>query len=700
MNKLNELLAQYLHNELSETDKTLFEKELEKNPELQNELEELQGVDAFLKQSLPTEFEETLDDDAHTAILHAATKGDVRIAIQDVVAKSKPSKRTMKSKVLLFLITTGSLAAACCVVFLSSPALVDELKVPFINVMVLESGESEVRLKDLPPPPPEEPPILEEILIEIDMPQVDIEAPPATFDVQSPQPREMNAVALSPSLVVMKNIMGSRSSRTRKAPIGRFGRARRSDELNAEAYDHVAENDFINVADEAYSTFSIDVDTASYSNVRRLLNQGQLPPKGAVRVEEMINYFKYNYATPKDEKPFAVHLDVSTSPWNENAKLVRIGLKGREVDRGERPQANLVFLIDVSGSMYSSNKLPLLKRAMKLLLNNLNEKDHVSIVVYAGTSRIVLASTPCSEKSLIENAIDGLQAEGSTNGEAGIDLAYRIAVGHFIEGGINRVILCSDGDFNVGETSNSALIEQIQKNAKTGIFLSVMGFGMGNYKDATLEKLANKGNGMYGYIDTFDEAKKVFGEQINGTLLTIAKDVKIQVEFNPQQVSSYRLIGYENRKLDKQDFNDDKKDAGEIGAGHTVTALYELIPVGAENENAKVDDLRYQLKTKTDDALAGEIMNVKIRYKAPDEDKSQLLEFPLKGHLAEIKSSNEDMNLAVAVATFGMILTDSEYKGDADYDSVLELAKDLNRKDEKEFIKLVKAAQRLAIMED
>ena len=402
---------------------------------------------------------------------------------------------------------------------------------------------------------------------------------------------------------------------------------------NTEAYAEVTHNPFVSVATTPLSTFSIDVDTASYANVRRFLNGNQLPPPGAVRIEELVNYFTYDCAPPKaDEAPFAVHMDVAGCPWAADHRLVRIGLKGRVIAEEDRPPMNIVFLLDRSGSMKRANKLPLFQKACKLLVERLDEGDTIGIVTYASGSGVELQPTTADRKDEIVKVIDGLRAAGSTNGAAGIVDAYKMARKAFIKGGANRVVLCTDGDFNVGTTSNDQLVNLITREAKSGVFLSVLGFGMGNIKDDRLEKLADKGNGNYAYIDTIDEARKVLVEQMTGTLITIAKDVKIQVEFNPAQAVSYRLIGYENRLLAKEDFNDDTKDAGEIGAGHTVTALYEVVPTGVKDPANPVDKLKYQKDgAKLTDAgkTSGELLTVKLRYKLPDESVSKLLSVPV-----------------------------------------------------------------------
>jgi len=480
--------------------------------------------------------------------------------------------------------------------------------------------------------------------------------------------------------------------------------AKGEQEFNTETYDHIVDNAFASVADRPLSTFSIDVDTASYSNMRRFLQSGQLPPPGAVRIEEMLNYFRYDYAPPSGDEPFAAHTEIAACPWNTDHRLVRIGLKGKEVRNQDRPAGNFVFLLDVSGSMDQPNKLPLVVEGMKMLVEQLGENDRVAIVVYAGASGMVLPSTKCDHKETVIAALDLLRAGGSTNGGAGIELAYRTAGENFIRGGSNRVVLCTDGDFNVGVTNQSELIRLIEAKAKSGIFLTVLGFGTGNYKDSTMEKLADKGNGNYGYIDTKSEARKVLVEQLTGTLVTIAKDVKIQVEFNPAKVTAWRLIGYENRLLRKEDFNDDTKDAGEIGAGHTVTALYEVIPVGVAFNAPGVDPLRYQPAKPAAAEAAGkhsdELMLLKLRYKRPDGERSELLSFPVMDNGGKFAGASEGFRFAAAVAAFGMILRNSPYKGDYKIGGVVELADgSLGKGDDvayrKEFVELARQAGKL-----
>jgi len=478
--------------------------------------------------------------------------------------------------------------------------------------------------------------------------------------------------------------------------------------FNTEAYDAIVENAFLKTADAPLSTFSIDVDTASYSNVRRMLNAGQLPPRGAVRLEEFINYFTYDYPRPTGDDPFAVTTEAARCPWNGDHVLVRVGLKGKEIHRNERPATNLVFLVDVSGSMSDANKLPLVRESLKLLVNELGDSDRVAMVVYAGRSGLVLPSTGGDRKQTILEAIDRLSSGGSTNGASGITLAYQTAVDNFIVGGVNRVVLATDGDFNVGVTNQSELVNLIEAKAKSGVFFSALGYGMGNLKDSTLEKLADKGNGNYAYIDTIDEARKVLVEQMSGTLVTIAKDVKVQIEFNPARVAAYRLLGYENRILAAQDFNDDKKDAGEIGAGHTVTALYELIPAGpaAAKETKQlptIDELKYQQpkqgKELTAAAKSDELLTLKLRYKQPDGDVSKLIERPLADDVRSYGQASGDFKFAASAAAFGMLLRHSQYAGSATYDAVLELAQEGIGQDKggyrNEFIELVRKARDL-----
>ena len=470
---------------------------------------------------------------------------------------------------------------------------------------------------------------------------------------------------------------------------------------DTESYDRVYENPFLAAVENPLSTFSIDVDTASYANVRRFLNQSRMPPKDAVRIEEFINYFNYQYPDPEGKHPFSVTMEISDCPWNDAHRLVHIGLQGKKIAIDKLPNSNLVFLLDVSGSMSSPNKLPLLKAAFKLLVKNLRKEDRVAIVVYAGAAGLVLPSTPGNEKEKIFAALDKLQAGGSTAGGAGIKLAYKTARDNFIENGNNRIILATDGDFNVGASSDSEMVRLVEEKRNEGVFLTTLGFGMGNYKDSKMEKLADKGNGNYAYIDSILEAKKVLVTEMGGTLLTIAKDVKLQIEFNPAKVKGYRLIGYENRMLRKEDFDDDTKDAGELGAGHTVTALYELIPAGSAEEIPGSSKLKYQKSGASTTAQnSNELMTVKLRYKAPKEDKSQLIVQPLEDKGVVLAKTSDNFRWSAGVATFGLLLRGSQFKGSSSYKLAKRLAEGARGKDENgyrhEFIKLVEKAELLA----
>jgi Ca-activated chloride channel family protein len=469
---------------------------------------------------------------------------------------------------------------------------------------------------------------------------------------------------------------------------------------DSETYNEAKESGFLSPLTKPLSTFSIDVDTASYSNVRRFISEGQLPPAGAVRIEELINYFSYAYPQPSGGHPFSVTTELGPCPWNSSRKLVRIGLKAKDIDKKDMPPSNLVFLIDVSGSMSAPNKLPLLKQALKMLVRQLDEKDRVAMVVYAGSDAVVLETTPGSDQAKIFAAIESLGAGGSTHASSGIVTAYQLAAQSFIPGGNNRVILASDGDFNVGVTSPDELQKLVEDKRKSGVSLTVLGFGMGNYRDDTMEILADKGNGSYAYIDSLLEAKKVLVKELSGTLFTLAKDVKIQAEFNPAKVSAYRLIGYENRALADEDFNNDKKDAGEIGAGHTVTALYELIPADAP---PLVDPLKYQqTEQKPLPAAAGvskELMTVKLRYKPLDSDQSVLMDTVIEDSGAALENTSADFRFAAAVAGYGMLLTRSELAGDLTWRQVIQLAKDARGSDEQgwraEFVRLAESAELL-----
>lgn len=496
-----------------------------------------------------------------------------------------------------------------------------------------------------------------------------------------------------------------------------------------EQYARIVENQFLNpaTAEHALSTFAIDVDTASYANVRRFLNGGQLPPPDAVRIEEFVNYFKYKYPQPKGDDPFSVNMEMADCPWHPGHKLLRVGVQGKEIHRAERPASNLVFLIDTSGSMTDENKLPLLKTSFKMLVGELNENDKVTIVTYAGNAGLRLPPTRGHEKETIIAAIDGMQSGGSTHGSAGIKLAYEIAAAQFIKDGTNKVILATDGDLNVGITDDAALVELISQKAETGVYLTVLGVGTGNLKDAKMERLADNGNGIYAYLDSVREAQKVLVEEMSGSLVTIAKDVKIQLEFNPAEVQSYRLLGYENRVMANKDFRNDAKDAGEIGAGHSVTAMYEVALVGAGNPMAKADDkpqeeplkyqrpavteseaLKYQKAPEaaklnlTDAAKHGELLTLRLRYKKPEatkEDAAKELQFPLKDKGGNFNSASQDFQFASAVVAFGLTLRNSEFRGGANLSAVQEIATAVTGDDvgghRAEFVDLVRRAKTL-----
>jgi Ca-activated chloride channel homolog len=476
--------------------------------------------------------------------------------------------------------------------------------------------------------------------------------------------------------------------------------AKRADtNFNTEDYSPIVENKFLDATGNPLSTFSIDVDEAAYSNIRRYLENGSMPPAGAVRIEEMINYFDYNYPQPANDHPFSVNTEIADCPWSPQHRLVHIGLQGKEIPVKNLPAANLVFLVDVSGSMEEPNKLPLVKSSLNLLVDQLRQDDKVAIVVYAGNAGLVLPSTSGANKTAIKEAIDNLRAGGSTAGGEGIVLAYKVAQQNFIKNGNNRVILATDGDFNVGVSSDDELVTLIEKERKSGVYLSVLGYGMGNYKDNKMQLLADKGNGNHSYIDNISEARKVLVSEFGSTLFTIAKDVKLQLEFNPSKVQAYRLIGYENRVLAAEDFNDDKKDAGELGSGHTVTALYEIIPVGVKSDFIKkVDSLKYQPSKNNITSLSNsqEIMTIKLRYKKPDEDLSKLITHPvIDSHVALVNTS-DNFRFSAAVASFGMLLRNSEYKQMANWQQVISLATAAKGADingyRAEFIRLAQAA--------
>ncbi len=542
----------------------------------------------------------------------------------------------------------------------------------------------------------------------------------ATVELPIPGPRpraleERGIASDSISPIVVKGLatgaMANRAGAGRTASLGCYGGQWAPypclpPPANTESYAPVQGNTFKRVADEPLSTFSIDVDTASYANLRRFLRAGQMPPPDAVRIEEMINYFPYDYAPPQGDVPFAVHVESAACPWAPAHPLVKIALKGKELDAASRPPCNLVFLLDVSGSMDVDNKLPLVKKAIQLLVRQLTARDRVSIAVYAGAAGLVLPATPASDLATIDAAVERLQAGGSTAGGEGIRLAYDEALENFLPDGNNRVVLCTDGDFNVGITDSAELAGFIADRAKQGIFLTVLGFGMGNYKDDRLEMLADKGNGNYAYIDNFSEARKNLAEQAAGTLFTIAKDVKLQIEFNPAHCSSYRLVGYENRLLAKEDFNDDKKDAGELGAGHVVTAFYELVPVGAESTPG-VDPPKYQVpedrpaaQEKKATKASPEWLTVKLRYKLPKENKSAKIEVPFVGGDGAFENASEDFRFAAGVAAAGLLMRQDHPAGGLTYREVIAWTSAATGLDpngyRREFIRLLEDAAALA----
>ncbi len=472
---------------------------------------------------------------------------------------------------------------------------------------------------------------------------------------------------------------------------------------NTENYAAIEESRFLPAAANPRSTFSIDVDAASYTNVRRFLSSGQRPPRDAVRIEEFLNYFRYDYPEPEGDAPFSITTDLAVAPWAPEHRLMRVGIKGKSLRTDAVPASNLVFLIDVSGSMQPPNKLPLVKQAFRLLVQELRPQDRVAIVVYAGAAGLVLPSTPGSDKAAILQALDRLEAGGSTAGGAGLRLAYDVARQHYDRESNNRVILATDGDFNVGESSDAAMVRLIEERRDQGIFLTVLGFGTGNLKDSRMEQIADKGNGHYAYVDNLNEGRRVFVREFAGTLVTIAKDVKIQVEFNPARVLAYRLVGYENRALRNEDFADDRKDAGELGAGHTVTALYEIVPTGASlaGTAGDLDSLKYQTtQLKPGASKSDEWLTVQLRYKEPTGTSSRLLSHPVRAR-GKLSEPVGDFRFASAVAAFGLVLRESEYRGTATLDQVLALARGSEGEDpdgeRAEFVRLVESAKSVGL---
>ena len=529
--------------------------------------------------------------------------------------------------------------------------------------------------------------------------------PRSTPPPPSPPPAQPNKIYLDEVLYEESEIAIVDSHFSKGAIKDKNGAFRRIGPIdnNTESYQEIIENKFKSSLVEPLSTFSLDVDRAAYSNIRRMLLDGVLPPKDAVRIEEMINYFNYQYEGPKSNDPIAMHSTLSECPWSKDHQIMHIGIQGKKIETENLPPSNLVFLLDVSGSMDQANKLPLVKSALKLLLNQLRPQDRVAIVTYAGAAGVPLESTPISDKQKIIKALDNLYAGGSTAGAEGIKTAYKIAKENFIDGGNNRVILATDGDFNVGVNSPEDLENLIEEKRKSNIFLSVLGFGTGNYKDHQMQVLANKGNGNHAYIDNMLEAQKILVNEFGGTMFTIAKDVKIQIEFNPAYVSAYRLIGYENRMLNKEDFNDDTKDAGEIGSGHSMTAIYEIIPAGVEsNLLGSVDELKYQQnqKDKTNLVYNEELATLKFRYKLPDENKSKKIVHTIAPKANKINNNKPEVNFAIAVAEFGMLLRGSNYAQESSVDQILKLSSSTNIPEKQEFINLVSLFKNLKDAEE
>jgi Ca-activated chloride channel family protein len=721
-------LTAYALGELPPEERQKIEQDIQSAPEKQQYVAEIQA--------LAHQLENELADEPPMLELTAQQRDALLQTAGEAAASRKIIRFPWRP-----LISIAAAAAVVALVFgglyVSQPVYQTKVKLAkadrvkgqtmIIPAVVMEQADFEEELEMLDNMPSMEPTdaesmiasapeVLDGSLLEVDTtaPSEELVTEFAALDIQT---------ASSP--LVMKGLHAGRSSVGRKSKMMSNRLSQRGNGLaagvipcriipaplpespNTESYASVEENVYRTVQEHPLSTFSIDVDTASYANIRRFLKNGSMPPKDAVRVEEMINYFNYNYAPPQNDVPFAVHIESAACPWNTEHQLVKIGLKGRELDRSSAPACNLVFLLDVSGSMQNPNKLPLVQKAMRLLVKQLTPSDRVAIVVYAGASGLVLPSTSCDEPDTIVDALDRLRAGGSTNGGDGIRLAYAEAMKNFIDDGVNRVILCTDGDFNVGVTSPDALVEMVKERAREGVFLTVLGFGMGNYKDSTLEQIANKGNGNYAYIDSFSEARKNLVEQAAGTLFTIAKDVKLQIEFNPAVFEAYRLIGYENRVLAKEDFNNDKKDAGELGAGHTVTAFYELVPKGSPTFAPPVDPLKYQPEPTAEPvreetgkpADSSEWLTVKLRWKLPDENQSTKIEIPYTGTLRPFVEAAEDFRFAAGVAAAGMLMRHDSYVNDITYDRIIEWTVNATGSDpsgyRREFIDLLRNAQAL-----
>ena len=677
-------ITAYATGELEGRERQAFEAELAASDSLHREVEAMSGLAKQLASA-------TKPTDRFTA--------DERARLLSKCADTRRSRTVAKNSLKVVLWTTVGVAAACLFVFAGFVQMTTMMSNPWLMSEPMARMAVEPPIQELPraaasdltAPQTVREPSKTPAQAPQSLPEMEVRAalavpdPSVSFALRAQKERIVKpkaaplAPAMKPQALALqrKAVAPQDESALMELNTELAQMVSIPSEFNTEAYAAVRENEFVTAKDSPLSTFSIDVDTASYSNVRRFLDDEMRPPAGATRTEELINYFRYNYPQPTGDDPFSVNLEVSRATWNPERDLVRIGLKGRELPAEERGPANLVFLIDVSGSMDESNKLPLLQRSLSALVENLSDEDRVAIVTYAGSSGLVLAPTEGAKKREILEAISNLRAGGSTHGSEGIRLAYETAREQFREDGNNRVILCTDGDFNVGVTNESELQKLIEKERESGVFLSVLGFGTGNLNDSMMELLANKGNGNYAYIDSISEGRKVLVEQMGSTLFTIAKDVKIQVEFNPARVAGYRLIGYENRLLAKEDFNDDKKDAGEIGAGHTVTALYEIIPVGqAVPGSPSVDPLKYQRPEQDSSATSGELLTVKLRYKAPDGDKSKLIEIPLTAdNIPAFDAASEDFRFASAVAAFGMKLRGSPDAGKITWPEIQDIAR-------------------------
>ncbi len=707
------LLTAYALGELPEAERRAIEAQLQNDPERQATVDAIRALAGRLEADLGQEPAPALSDAQRRAILDASAASASRGRL------ARFPWRTVTGFAAIAAVVTLVFGGA----FWTSTRSLHRTLLAQLN----ETGEMAVDppqdlvmdelLDDWSP--------LEELPERVDFitaPHVDMAMlPPPDIQDFAAAPvmdhvRELDIASDSLSPILMRNIapdaMARRSAEGRPASLsaygGQWGPA--WPPADTESYAPIQGNVFKSILEEPLSTFSIDVDTAAYANIRRFLQSGRLPPVDAVRIEEMLNYFPYRYDPPADDVPFAVHVESAACPWNPAHALVKIGLKGRELNPDNRPPCNLVFLVDVSGSMSPPNRLPLVKKSLHLLARQLTKNDRVSIVVYASTTGLVLPPTPGNQLAAIQSAIDNLQAGGSTAGGAGIRLAYDQARETFLPNGNNRVILCTDGDFNVGITDSEELASFIAERARQGIFLTVLGFGMGNYKDDRLETLSNKGNGNYAYIDTFSEARKTLVEQAAGTLFTIAKDVKLQIEFNPAHFSSYRLVGYENRLLAKEDFNDDRKDAGELGAGHTVTAFYELVPRGAQPPLPAVDPLKYQPQPDTaeDPAPATvdvehaspEWLTVKLRYKLPEQDSSTMIEVPFTGAGSDFDAASSDFRFAAGVVAAGYLLRNDPVVQSIDFPTVIDWTAAAAGPDpegyRREFIELLKNAAALA----